>query len=393
MSGYIIQNATLFDGEKIEDGMSIAFSDGTIEMVCKAEELAGKEGYTKVDAAGLLISPGFIDTHTHGSYGHSTEDADPESILQWSRKITATGVTSFCPTTYTSPLDRLVEATECITAAMGNEKGARILGINHEGPFISPEKVGGQDRNGLQKVDTEIFRRLTEHGNVRMMTIAPELEGVERLSPIARERGVTMMAGHTNASLEDMKKAKRLGFRGMTHIFNAMSSFHHRTVGAAGFALADDDIFTELIADGHHVDPEIVRVLFKCKGRERVVMVTDSLKPAHLEAGVHTINGIESVFRNGTFVSKSDNSLLVGSALSMDQGVRNLVEWGIPLDVALRTATSNPASLHGFEKIGYLRPLYRADIVVLDRKLNVKAIFVDGVLKEGFIGKEVQYVV
>lgn len=393
MSAYIIQNATLFDGEKIRDRMSIAFSDGTIEKVCATEELGNMDGYTKVDAKGLIVSPGFIDTHTHGSYGHSTEDTDPESLLLWSRKITKTGVTSFCPTTYTSPLEKLVEATECITAAMGKEQGARILGINHEGPFISPDKVGGQDRNGLQKIDTEIFRRLTEHGNVRLMTIAPELEGIEKLAPLAKEQGVTMMAGHTNAKLDDMKKAKELGFRGMTHIFNAMSSFHHRNVGAAGFALADDDIYTELIADGYHVNPEIVKVLFKCKGEDRVVMITDSLKPAHLEDGVHMINGIESVFRNGTFVSNRDNSLLVGSALSMDQGVRNLVSWGIPLKTALKSATANPATLHGFEGIGYLRPSYRADIVVLDESLKVKAIFVDGVLKEGFIGKEVQYVV
>ncbi len=389
MNGYTIQNARLFDGDTIREDMAISFSNGVIEKVSRTSEMERRDDHVTVDAAGLLLSPGFIDTHTHGSFGHSTEDDDAESIIQWSRKLTATGVSSFCPTTYTSRLERMLSATSVITNAMGREEGAKILGINHEGPFISPDKVGGQDRNGLQKINVDIFKRLTAHGNVRLMTVAPELENVETLAPLAKERKVTLMAGHTNASYEDMQRAKALGFRGMTHIFNAMSSFHHRNVGAAGFALADDDMYTELIADGIHVHPDIVRVLFRCKGRDRVVMITDSLRPAHLEDGVHMINGIESVFRNGAFVSNRDNSLLVGSALGMDQGVRNLVSWGLPLDVALRSATANPARLHGLEGIGYLRPSYRADMVVLDEKLDVKALFVDGVLREGFIGKEV----
>ncbi len=388
MKGYIIQNARLFDGETIRDNMSIRFRDGLIEEIAPHPAIKARKNYLAIDASGLLIAPGYIDTHTHGSYGFGIEDNDPEAIINWSRAITKNGVSSFCPTTYTAPIEKMLLSYKSIVASMGKETGARILGVNHEGPYLSEKKVGGQDKEGIREFDRDSFDSLTALKNVRIMTAAPEKANIEKLSLLAKERHITLMAGHTNCTGEDMKKAKRNGFKGVTHLFNAMSPLHHRDLGCAGFALADEDMYTEIIADGHHVVPEVVNMVYRLK-KDRAVLVTDSLLPSQLGNGIFSINGIESTLKDGTFVSKNDSSLIVGSCLGMDQGVRNLVSWGVPLVDALKSATSTPATLHGFDRIGYLKVSYRADILVLDEELKVKALFIDGSPREGFIGKEI----
>lgn len=390
MKGYIIQNATLFDGLSIKEKMSIRFNDGIIEEICP--KIDSRKDYITIDATDHILSPGYIDTHTHGSFGVGVEDNDERAILKWSKAIIRTGVSSFFPTTYTSSLDNMASSYRAILRAMGKEEGARILGINHEGPFISENRAGGQDKKGIIPFTKESFDILTRQGGVKAMTVAVEKNGLEELSDLAKEKHITLMAGHTDCTGKDMQRAKKLGLKGVTHLFNAMSPLNHRSLGCAGFALTDDDLYTEIIADSYHAAPEIVHLVYKIK-KDRAVLITDSLRPSHLKTRCFNINGIESTIENGVFVSRKDPSLIVGSCLNMDKGVRNLVSWGVPLVDALKSATSNPATLHGLGGLGFLKPSYKADILVLDRELKVKALFIDGLLKEGFIGKEVNYVV
>ena len=328
---------------------------------------------------GAYVSPGFIDTHIHGFGGYGVEECSVESILGMSRCLARFGVTGFCPTVYTDRQEKMEASLAACAGAMGRETGAVILGIHMEGPFISVKRAGAQRPEAVAGVDLERMERLWRAAEERIvtMTVAPELKGMRELALWCMKRGITLQAGHTDADYEQMLEGMQAGILHSTHFFNAMSSLHHRNPGTVGTIMIHPEISCEVIADGHHVHPGLVKLLLRDKPVSRVVLVTDALKPAGTADLSGTANGMPVRDADGVF--RLEDGTIAGSSLTMPQGIANLVEWGVPVEHAVQMAGSNPARIFGFEKRGLLVPSNRADVVVFDRSFRVLKTFIGGV--------------
>ncbi|AEV29730.1 N-acetylglucosamine-6-phosphate deacetylase [Sphaerochaeta pleomorpha str. Grapes] len=381
----VLTNGTLVTGyAKLKDCALYIKEDGTIGDIFNMRRLEEKHfppETTMIDVAGSYIMPGFIDSHIHGIGGYGTEDCDPESILGMSERLADFGVTAFMPTVYTDKLERMIASIKAIVAAMGSEKGAKIMGVNIEGPFISPIRLGAQNPAGVQPVNIDIFNQLIKagEGKVICMTVAPELKKMRELALLARRENIVLLAGHTDATYENIMEGMQCGIFHSTHFFNAMSRLHQRNPGTVGAILIQRDMQCEIICDGVHVHPELVKLLLREKPSDNIVMVTDSLKPTKQRTGTLTADGVPCVLNaEGAFVSANNPDLFLGSALTMLQGVKNVVNWEVPLQQAVQMSSSNPARIYSFNKQGLLVPGYQADIVILDQNLQMKGLFING---------------
>lgn len=382
----VLINGTLLTGySRLTDCGLYIDDNGNIGDIFSMEKYAEKDFPSStriIDVKKFIVAPGFIDTHIHGTGGFGTEDNSPESILGMSEALADFGVTGFLPTIYTDTLENMLAGTRAIVQALGKEKGARILGINLEGPFISPDRIGAQNPAGRQDPSLSIFRQLIEagEGHIVCMTVAPELKGMHEIALEARKEGIVLLAGHTNATYADIVEGMQAGIMHTTHLFNAMSPLHHRKPGVVGAVLIHPEMNCEVICDGVHVHKDLVRMLVRSKPVENIVMITDALKPTGQKAGELAANGVRCIFHGGAFVSKDNPDLLLGSGLTLLKGVQNLDSWDIPLDDAVTMASTNPARIYSFEKTGSLLPANRADIVVFDKDFSLKGLFVGGSL-------------
>ncbi len=336
-----------------------------------------------IDVQNSYIIPGLIDTHIHGIGGYGTEDNSPDSILGMSERLADFGVSRFMPTIYTDSEENMMNGVKAIISAMGKEKGAVIQGVNLEGPFISEKRIGAQNPKGRKDVDLKLFHKFLEvgQGHIICMTVAPELKQMRALALEARKHNVVLLAGHTDATYENIIEGIQCGILHSTHFFNAMSRLHHRNPGTVGAIMIQNNMNAEIICDGVHVHPELVKLLLREKPLDNIVMVTDALKPTKQRTGKMTANGVEAMLNEeGAFVSKKDPSLFLGSALTMIQGLRNMTDWGIPLTDSVQMATTNPARIYSMKKVGSIIPEYRADLTILDDKLQLKALFIGGKL-------------
>lgn len=377
-----IHNATVLAGYARMEQSAVLIEDGAIVDVFSERRFAQKRfspGDTVLDAGEAYLLPGLIDTHIHGFRGHGTEDLSADSIVEMSRDLGAYGVTSFIPTMYPMSEEDMLAAIRAIVAAIGQEPGARVCGIHLEGPFISPNRLGVQRAEFVRPVDLDLMQRLCEAGDgyVTNMTVAPELKGMRELALYANKMGIVLQAGHTDATYENMVEGMQAGIRHSTHFFNAMSRLHHRNPGAVGAILIQSELSCEIIADGHHVHPDLVRLLVRDKPDSNIVLVTDSLKPTEQAEGPFIANREEVYKDDGVFLRKVDG-VIAGSALTMLEGLKNLVGYGIPMESAVKMASSNPARIINLGKRGVLSPGYAADLTVLDRDFNVLACLVGG---------------
>jgi N-acetylglucosamine-6-phosphate deacetylase len=365
--------AILLEDSKIAD----VFSERRFEQRHFSSETA------IIDVQGAYIASGFIDTHIHGFGGFGTEDASTESILAMSRLLADYGVTAFNPTLYPAESERLFAAIRCIVAAMGHEEGARIMGLHLEGPFLSPARLGVQRPETLRSVAIPVMEQLWElsEGHIVNMTVAPELKGMRELALFCIKKGIVLQAGHTDAKYENMVEGMQVGILHATHLFNAMSRMEHRNPNAVGAILIHPEMSCEIIADGFHVHRDLFKLLMRDKSLDRIVLVTDSLKPTEQADGPFFANGEEVVFHDGVFHRKLDD-VIAGSALTMIRGVKNLVSFGFSLEDAVKTANFNPAQVMRYSMKGALIPGYDADITVFDRDFNVRSVLVGGVIKK-----------
>ncbi len=389
----VLINGNVFTGYAQLKNCAIFINDqGRIGDIFNMERFSQKKfpsDTVVIDAQNNYILPGFIDSHIHGVGGFGTEDNSPESILEMSLKLTEFGVTRFMPTIYTDVKERMLDGIRAIVEAMGKEKGAIIEGINIEGPFISSKRIGGQNAEGRCDVDLDIFYELLEagQGKVVCMTVAPELKQMRTLALEARKNNVVLLAGHTDATYENILEGMQCGILHSTHFFNAMSRLHHRNPGTVGAILIENHMNAEIICDGVHVHPDLVKLLIKNKPLDNIVMITDALKPTKQRSGKLYANGVEAILgKEGAFVSKADNSLFLGSSLTMLHGLRNMISWGIPLSDAVQMASTNPARIYSMEKVGLLIPEYKADLTVLDDNFQLKALIIEGNLIKDRLG-------
>lgn len=384
-----LYNGTLISGFTTMEKCAILLEEGKIVDVFSQKRFEKKHFPASVklfDVEGAYITPGFIDTHIHGFKGHGTEDGSVESILAMSDDLAEYGVTAFHPTLYSSVEEKFLEDIKAIKEAMGKEKGAKILGMHLEGPFVSPNKIGVQKPETIHTVDLDFMNRLWEaaEGKIVNMTVAPEIKGMRELALDCLKKGIVLQAGHTDAMYENMVEGMQAGILHSTHLFNAMSQLHHRNPGAVGAVLIHPEMSCEIIADGVHVHRDLFKLLQRDKPTDKIVLVTDALRPTEQMEGTLYANKEEVVLEGGCFHRKVDG-VIAGSALTMIQGVKNLVDFGMFIEDAVRCASSNPAQIMHHVNKGLLIPGRDADVVVFDKHFNVLMSIIGGEIKKNII--------
>lgn len=325
-----------------------------------------------IDGQGLVLAPGFIDLQVNGGFGSDFTET-PASLWDVAAKLPQYGVTSFLPTIVTSPAESYREALEVMRA--GHPESARCaepLGLHMEGPFISLEKKGAHNPAYIQKPDPALVQGWSPDKGIRMVTLAPEVAGADRLIATLTANGVTVSAGHTNATHAQGMAAFRQGITFGTHLFNAMPQINHRHPGITTALLTADAVAVGIIADGTHTHADMVHLAWLAKGRDRLVLVTDAMGALGMPEGRYSLNG--SLITVDETSARLEDGTLAGSILSLDQAVRNLIAFtGCPLADALHTVTANPARVIRLADRGALVPGYDADLVLLDEKGVVHA--------------------
>jgi N-acetylglucosamine-6-phosphate deacetylase len=347
------------------------------------EQKKFEKGTQFLNVNGAVIAPGFIDTHIHGFGGWGTEDISEKAVLEMSRLLVQYGVTAFNPTLYPAEPSVMLRAVREAASAIGKEEGAQIMGLHLEGPFISPERLGAMKADAVQRVDLDLMEKLWEAagGRIVNMTVAPELKGMRELALFCLKKGIILQAGHTNANYENMVEGMQAGILHSTHLFNAMSRMEHRNPNAVGAILIHPEISCEIIADGFHIHPDLYKLLLRDKSIDRIVLITDALKPTEQTKGPFFANGDEMIFRDGVFRRKTDD-VITGSALTMFQGIQNLVQYGFSLEDAVKTASFNPANVMRYNTKGAIIPGRDADLVVFSKNFRIMAVLARGVIKK-----------
>ena len=372
-------NARILTPDEELAAATVVVRDGRIEAV--GVGLAPPAGAQTFDLAGLTLVPGFIDIHVHGGGGFSLISEDPDEIRSYARWVVSRGVTGFLVTLVGAPLPQMKRwLAAAVAAGEGVDGGARILGVHLEGPFVNPARRGALPSEGLRPPDVGEFLALAEaaQGRLKVITLAPELPGAPDVVAAARQRGVAVSMGHTDATYEQALEAIEWGVSQATHCFNGMRPFHHRDPGCLGAILSSSRLSAELIADGVHVHPGAMALLLAAKGSQGTILVSDGVAAAGLEDGSYSLAGEAIQVRGG--VASLPNGTLAGSMVTMDEAARNIMRLGLaPLGEAVRMASTNPAAALGLgQRLGRIAPGFAADLVALDDSLEVAMTFVGG---------------
>jgi N-acetylglucosamine-6-phosphate deacetylase len=354
---------------RIEDGVIAAVED--IEATCDE------------DYGDSRIVPGFIDVHVHGAYGAMADVSGEEDLIRWTTLLPDEGVTAYLPSTTTEPPPQIMSAIGTITRLMDKGcPGAEILGIHLEGPFVNVEYKGAMKPECIIEPDADLLRsfQAAAGGRILYMTMAVEKDKDFAVLRTAREEGIVVSIGHSSTSYEQAMMGLANGASCFTHAFNAMRPLNHRDPGCAG-ALMRSDAFTELIFDGLHVDPEVLGILFKIKGGDRIVCISDSLGIKGSPPGVYNMLGWDVKVDDRGVAYLNGTNTLCGSTLMFNKGLRMMVEQvGVPIDWALNSVSLNPARLLGLDhRLGRIKAGYDADMVVLSDNYDVIETYCKGV--------------
>ena len=365
-----LHNANVYTGFSVMKNCAIYIKDGKIADVYNEKRFQQKKFSSKVrviDLLGANVIPGFMDTHIHGSGGFSTDDGDYRSILGMSSFLARYGITSFIPTIGATPEADLMKKIKAVLKAMGRENGAQILGIHLEGPFLSPARIGGQLAEGISPVDLGLMERIYKaaRGKIINMTVAPELKNMRELALYCIERGIILQAGHTDATYEQMIEGMQVNIMHLTHMFNAMRPLHHREPGVVGAGLIHAEISCEFIGDGVHTNPNLIKLLMQSKPIGQLVLISDALKYAHAEPPADADFYFDKCFKR-----KADE-VIIGSGITLYDGFRNLIEYGVSPEDAIRMASVNPAQIMKQAGKGMIVPGYDADLIIMDKNFNL----------------------
>lgn len=374
-----LKNAVVYD-ESFEPRELDILTDGD-RIGSLSPRDKGAEG---VDLSGCRVLPGWIDIHVHGYGGADTGDASVSSIHAMSRRLAEHGVTAFCPTSMTLSAEQLEAIFVAAAEGAKNAPGARPVGVNMEGPYISPARIGGQNPAFVRPPDAEEFLRLQAAcgGFVRLVDIAAEQEGgadfVRRIAPTT-----TVSLAHTDATYEQACQAFANGCRHVTHLFNAMTGLNQRAPGVVGaaFDMAERyDLRAELICDGKHIHPAALRVAFRQLGEEHTVIVSDALSAAGTADGTMVSGGLPVTVRNG--VAYLENGTIAGSTTNLEQEFQNVLAYGVPLRQTIKSLSLNPAKALGMEKeLGTISVGKKANLTAVDEKNQVVMTVVDGEIR------------
>jgi N-acetylglucosamine-6-phosphate deacetylase len=280
--------------------------------------------------------------------------------------------------------EHMFRAIREITAAMGKEEGARIMGLHLEGPFISQLRLGVQRPETIQPVDIGLMEQLWEasSGHIVNMTVAPELKNMGELVLSCIKKGIVLQAGHTNAEYDNMVEGMQKGILHSTHLFNALRRLDHRNPNAVGAILIHPEMSCEIIADNFHVHPDLFKLLLRNKSIDKIILITDGIKPTEQKDEPLLANGEEVYFKNGVFYRKIDD-VIAGSGLTMIRGIKNLVDGGFSLEDAIKTATINPAQIMRYNNQGAIIPGRIDDITVFDNDYKIRYVMINGKIIKG----------
>ena len=377
----VIENGMIITPSKtIEKGV-VVFEDGKITAVGHKNRVKVPKNAKVIDASGKIVAPGFVDIHVHGGKGRDVMDASYEAVKEIAKFLASHGTTSFVFTTISAPHFDLLRAVKAVKTAMEKgTHGADVLGAHLEGPYINSEKRGAHNANYVRRPSLNEFEEIwaaSKHA-VKIVTLAPELEGSKVLIQRLRELGIVASIGHSNATYIQVVGAIRHGVRHATHMFNRMSGFDHREPGVVGAVLVNDELTAELICDNIHVHPAAMSLLIKVKESERVVLVTDAIRAAGMTDGEYALGKQRIIVKDG--VSRLESGDFAGSTLTMNRAVRNMMKLvGTPLQTAVKMATINPAVVINVdENKGSLEPGKDADVVIIDDEINVYMAIVKG---------------
>jgi N-acetylglucosamine-6-phosphate deacetylase len=371
--------------ERVDQPLLLVDDHAIIDLTSRAVREIPAE-VRVVDFGDGVLAPGFVDIHIHGAAGHDVMAADVSQLSAVERLLSHHGVTSYFPTTVTVPLDqicsaieRLADAIETASLDHGSRRGlAQPLGIHLEGPFLSHVRRGAHPPDDLLPPTLETFNRLWQaaRGHIRIMTIAPELDGALEVISEAARRGVCVSLGHSDAQMKSASAGVAAGARHATHTFNAMRPLDHREPGIVGEVLTDPRLSADIIADGIHLDPAIVRLFLQSKGPDQAVLITDAISATGMPDGRYRLGTFEVEVKNGRCLV---DGKLAGSVLTMDRAVRNVMEFAHwDLQQTLRLATLNPARVAGLTNRGKLAVGAQADFVVLSPSGEVRKTIIRG---------------
>lgn len=365
--------------DKVCDNLAVIF-DEKIQKIADVSEINTAD-YEIIDAKGQYVCPGLVDMHIHGYLGADVSDGDAEGIKKMAEGIIKNGVTAWCPTTMTVSKKEIETAFDAVREVKnsGEYYGARILGVNSEGPFINPSKKGAQAEEHILRPDADFI--LSNKDIVKLFTVAPEVDGaLDAIEKVAKDGSVLVSMGHTNATFEEANKGIEKGVKHTTHLFNAMTALSHRNPGVVGSALSDENVSVELIADTFHIDKGLFGLIAKIK-EDKLCLITDCIRAGGMEDGDYTLGG-QPVHKEGIKCLMPDGTI-AGSVLELNKAVANVLEnTSLEVYEAVNAASLNPAKALGEDKeIGSIEVGKRADFMIADEKFNAKMTILGGEIR------------
>lgn len=375
MTSHIHNCRLLTPGEKIRP-VSIRIDDeGCIAGI--EDDGSGDSSSSSYDAGGLYAVPGFIDIHTHGVNGCDLSDATLEAVRTISETKLREGVTTYLPTTLTLPPENLKEMAEAVAEYRKHAEFARTPSMHIEGPYINPNCLGAQNGEYVRLPDVDEILALNEIAPVGVVSLAVEMDGALDFIREMKRHGITTSGAHSAATYAQFCSAREVGLTHLTHYCNQMTPLHHREVGLVGAGLLDDKVMTEMICDTIHLCPDMIRLAFKHRPLETIMLITDSMAASWLGDGEYNIGGLQVKVQDGQARLETGN--LAGSTLRYNDGLKNVAQIsGLPLEQLIATTAANQARSLGLDDRGRLETGLLADIVLLDEAFEVKAVFVGG---------------
>lgn len=377
----------------------VLIKDDLIEKIGPMKEAVIPEGTQTIDVRGRYIAPGFIDSHLHGAFGGSVMAATENDLKLMAQGLVRCGTTSFLPTTLSAPWDDIIKTVDCISQAMKKDlQGARILGVHIEGPYLNLEQKGAQNPEYIYPPDPDQYLPLLDkYPSIIRVTAAPEVPGCLELGRQLRKRNIVAAIGHSNATYQQVLEAVENGYSHVTHMFSGMSGVKrikgYRISGVIESTLLLDELTTELIADGHHLPPSLMKLVLHCKGRDKVCLVTDAMSAAGMGPGRYDLGGLEVIVeadvpeefeistQENNYVAKlTDRQSFASSVSTMDKLIRNMVNYcDLNIRQAVQLVTYNAAKIQHLEdEIGILAEHKKADLTVFDSDINIKMTIVNG---------------
>ncbi len=383
-----IVNGRIVDGE-IKDGCALIFSGSRIITVCPVTESAVFGADEIIDAVGHFVSPGFIDLHTHGACGCDFLDATPEAFIRPAEFHAKHGTTALCPTMTSGDMSELKKAICAYQITKNTDyNGAAFIGLHLEGPYFAKSQCGAQDKRYIIPPSPEQYENILAFSkDIVRWSAAPELPGAYEFAKRLRSAGILVSAAHTDADALEIFNAFNQGFTHMTHLYSCMTGTHrengYRIAGGVEAAYLIDGMTVEIIADGAHLPPELLKLVYKIKGPDKTALITDSMRGAGMPEGSKSIIGSltngQTVFIEDGVAKMSDRQAFAGSVATFDRLVRNMTCLAdISLTDAVRMATTTPAKIIGCHSKGSLAPGYDADIVIFDDFIDIKRTIVGG---------------